>query len=62
MTAYSPALERRTDQVEASGKNSVLAAKLVKGADVILALERLSFRCRMYLCIYGKTAETMHKQ
>jgi hypothetical protein len=35
MTAYSPALERRADEVETSGKNSKLAAKLLKGADVM---------------------------
>jgi hypothetical protein len=35
MTAFSPALERRAIEIEASGKDSELAAKLVKGADVM---------------------------
>ena len=35
MTAFSPALERRATAIEASGKDSELAAKLVKGANVM---------------------------
>ncbi len=35
MTAFSPALERRATEIEASGKDSGLADKLVKGADVM---------------------------
>lgn len=35
MTAFSPALERRATEIEASGKDSELADKLVKGADVM---------------------------
>jgi len=35
MTAFSPDLERRATDIEASGKDSELADKLVKGADVM---------------------------
>ena len=35
MTMFSSALERRATELEASGKDSELAAKLVKGADTM---------------------------
>lgn len=35
MTAFSPALERRAADIQASGKDSELADKLAKGADVM---------------------------
>jgi len=35
MTAFSPALERRAAKIDASGNDSELAGKLLKGADVM---------------------------
>jgi hypothetical protein len=35
MSAFSPALELRAGEIEASGKNSELTDKLLKGADVM---------------------------
>jgi hypothetical protein len=37
MTAFSPALERRAAKIDASGNDSELAGKLLKGADVMRA-------------------------
>jgi hypothetical protein len=37
MTAFSPALERRAAKIDASGNDSELVGKLLKGADVMRA-------------------------
>jgi hypothetical protein len=37
MTAFSPALERHAEQIDASGNESELVGKLLKGADVMRA-------------------------
>ena len=37
MTAFSPALERHAEQIDASGNDSELVRKLLKGADVMRA-------------------------
>jgi hypothetical protein len=37
MTAFSPALERHAEKLDASGNDSELVGKLLKGADVMRA-------------------------